>query len=430
MSKRDKLLVLGSDLGTIDIVNEFHQLGGYVITTDLMDTSPTRLASDESWGISTQDIEELTIACKKNDITAVLAGASDKNVDAARKLCKALGLPTYCVDDDAYEVARDKSKFKKICKKVGAPIATDYKLTDELKQEDLDKIEYPVVIKPVNLSGNRGMSFCNNQNELIEAYKKVKSMSDKETIICERKLHGPEWDVEYLLAEGEAKIFIFSKEHHQPGEKACLYSIMNTTSNYLKKYIEECDEAVKRVFKEAGFKDGIAWVEIMLDEDGHFYLLECGHRLGSDVLYTFYNNITGFNSIKWFIEAALGKFHAKEELPDIKNLNNTKSSVAYSLFSKREGNIRISGLDKIQSLPNIIMDIPRRNPRKVNQHELMGAIRLFGTAEEVVDTLKIINNHLVIQDDNGEDMLIRYTDYDAFMDDFNNGLIEFGKIEY
>lgn len=340
MTKNDKLLVLGSDLGTLDIVNEFHRLGGYVVTTDLMESSPTREASDECWNISTQDIDGLSEACIKNGITAILAGASEINVDATRTLSKALGLPTYCTDDAAYEVARDKSKFKKICKKVGAPIATDYELTDELKQEDLDKIKYPVVIKPVNLSGNRGMSFCDNQEELIAAYKKARSMSNKETIICERKLHGPEWCVEYVMAEGEAKLFIFSKEHHQPGEKACLYSIINSTSNYLKKYIDECDESVKRVFKEAGFKDGIAWVEIMLDEDGHFYLLECGHRLTSESLYAFYTQITGFNSIKWLIDTALGKLHTKEELPKIRNLNNTKSSVAYSLFSKREGNIQ------------------------------------------------------------------------------------------
>lgn len=424
-----KLLILGSDLGTIDIANEFRQMGGYVITTDLMETSPTRLASDECWSISTQDIDKLVDACKENGINAVLAGAGEKNVDAARKLCKRIGLPTYCLNDDAYAVARDKSKFKEICKKVGAPIATDYKLTDELHQEDLAKIKYPVVIKPVDLSGNRGLSFCNNMSELIEAYKKATFMSDSGNIICERQLHGSEWCVEYVLAEGEAKLLLFSKEHHQPGESPCLYSIINTSSHYLKKYIEECDESVRNVFREAGFKDGIAWVEIMLDEDGKFYLLECGHRLTSESLYAFYTKITGFNSIKWLIETAIGIHHTKDQLPNILNMCNTKSSIAYSLFAKRGGILSVKGLDEIETLPNVALDIPRRGGNKVNENGMMGAIKIFGSAEEIIATLKIINEKLFMQNEYGEDMLIKFTDYDSFLNDFNLGLEEVGKIE-
>lgn len=430
MDKRKKLLILGSDLGTLDIVNEFRRDtgGGYVVTADYWDESPTRSASDESWTISTQDIDALAEACLQNGIDAVLAGASEINVDAVRLLCKRLGLPTWCTDDEAYEVARDKYKFKQICKKVGAPVATDYALTDELRQEDLAKIQYPVVIKPVDLSGNRGMSFCNDQSELIAAYKKAREMSSKERIICERRLHGPEWCVEYLLAEGEAKPFIFSKEHHQPGEKPCLYSIINTSSNYLKKYMEECDGPVRKVFKEAGFKDGIAWVEIMLDDDGRFYLLECGHRLTSEALYAFYNKITGFNSVRWLIDTALGTPHSKEQIPDIWRLNNTQTSVAYSLFSRKEGNITLEGLDQIQALPNVMIDIPRREKHTVNEYGLIGAIRLYGSAEEVVAMLKLINEKLIVQDENGEDLLIRFTDYDALVDDFNSGLKECGRI--
>lgn len=86
-------------------------------------------------------------------------------------------------------------------------------------------------------------------------------------------------------------------------------------------------------------------------------------------------------------------------------------------------------METIQALPNVIVDIPRRWNRTVNKNEMMGAIRLFGTVEEVVDTLKIINNSLIIQDDNGGDMLIKFTDYDSFVNDFNNGLLEFGIIE-
>ena len=252
MLQVNKLLILGSDLGTIDLVREFHNMGGYCITSDTMNSSPTRELSDETWSISTLDIDALEDACRNAEINCILSGASEINTDSIRELSKRMNLPTYCVDDEAYAIARDKGKFKMICKEIGAPIATDYTLCS-LSKEELGRIIYPVVIKPVDQSGNRGVSFCNTEEELVEAYKNAMEISDSGKVVCERQLHGPEWCVEYVLAEGEAKILLFSKEHHQPGEEPCLYSIINTSSHYLKKYIDECDEKVRshRVSKRA-----------------------------------------------------------------------------------------------------------------------------------------------------------------------------------
>ena len=171
---KKKLLILGSDYGTIDIVHEAHRMGLYVIVTDLMETSPTKQAADESWLISTTEIEILEMRCREEHVDGILTGASDFNIRQSRILCKRLGLPVYCDNDNAWEVSTNKRKFKDLCKKIGAPIAEDYHLSDELSRNDLAKIHYPVVVKPVDKSGNRGMSYCSNEEELIKAYNSIK----------------------------------------------------------------------------------------------------------------------------------------------------------------------------------------------------------------------------------------------------------------
>ena len=165
------ILILGSDYGTIDLVREAHKMGMYVIVADLMDSSPTKQEADEAWLISTTATDVLEAKCREIGVCGVITGASDFNTACSRKLCAKLGLPVICDNDKAWEIARNKRLFKELCLEVGAPVAKDYYITSTDNEKELDAVTYPVVVKPVDKSANRGMSYCNNKEELIEAYK-------------------------------------------------------------------------------------------------------------------------------------------------------------------------------------------------------------------------------------------------------------------
>jgi biotin carboxylase len=425
--EKDKILILGSDYGTIDIVNEAHKMGLYVIVSDLMETSPTKQNADESWLISTTDIDLLEKKCIENGVKAVITGASDFNIERSRELCKRLKLPVYCESDRAWEVATNKREFKELCKKVGAPIAKDYYLSDDLSQEELEKIQYPVVVKPVDKSGNRGMSYCSNQEELIKAYKYARGVSENSTIIVERELHGPEFAVNYILANGEINLLFFSSEHNQPGELDNLYSLIVTTSSHLKQYIEEVNDKVIEVLKQAECRDGVAWVECILDDDGKFYLLEMGYRFGGEVVNVPYEKVCGFNSIRWMIEYALGIKHTKEDLPP-KLTNAVKACAAtYLLFATHDGVInKIEGLEEVAKLPNVTIDVPKRLGGSVRFHATMGDIHIAAeNIDELCDTLKAVNSILKITDTEGKDMFIYFDDYESLKKEYNAGIKEF-----
>lgn len=428
IERSNKLLILGSDYGTIDIVKAAHARGLYVIVTDLMTTSPTKEEADEAWMISTTDIDLLEKKCREQKIGAVLTGASDFNIERSRELCKRLGFPVYCASDKAWDVATNKRHFKDICKQVGAPIATDYHLTDELSDEELAEIKFPVVVKPVDLSGNRGMSYCANKEELKAAWKKAREASKNSTIIVERQLHGPEYAVNYVMADGEIRLHFFSAEHHQPGELANLYSVIATTSYHLKQYIEEVNDKVIAAFKEAGCRDGVAWVETMLDDDGHFYLLEMGYRYGGEVVNSAYRHICGFDSIDWMVEIACGVKHTAEDLPA--PLTDCKRGIgtAYMLFAQRDDVVKsIEGLDEISKLPGVYLDIPKREGGNVRYHATMGNIHIATKdVEELCNTIDCINRTLKIKNADGQDMFIYYTNLDELREEYYNGLKEFG----
>lgn len=421
-----KLLVLGSDNGTLDLVREAHAMGLYVIVADNMETSPTKREADECWLISTTDIDELEKKCQEVGVDGIVYRC-DFNATNGRNLCKRLGLPHYNDNDEAWLTANNKSVFKKHCLEVGAPVAAGYTLSDELNDADLDKIQFPVVCKPVDKSGNRGMSYCYNRQQLIEAWKYARSVSDNPTIIIERMLHGPEFAVNYVLAEGEPRLFFFSSEHSEPGELENLYSLIPTTSCHLKQYQEEVDQKVKEVFRKIGCKEGVAWVETILDEDGHFYLLEMGYRFGGEMVNVPYQKISGFNSLKWMIEIALGIKHTKKDLPPQLEGGEARVAATYLMFSTADGIVgKVGGLDEIAKLPNVVIDIQKREGNTVYYHAIVGTIRISAdNIEELIETLKIINSHLVMTDTDGQNLFIRFTDYDSLRVEYQKGLQEF-----
>lgn len=422
-----KLLILGSDFGTLDTVKTAHEMGLYVIVTDTMATSPTKQAADEAWMISTTDIDKLAELCKEHKIDGVTYGASDFNINNGRKLCKILGLPIYCSSDKAWEAATNKSVFKKICNEVGAPVAKDYFLTDNLTDKELDSITFPVVVKPVDKSGNRGMSYCYNKDDLKKAWKYARETSENPIIVVERMLHGPEFAVNYVLADGEINLLYFSAEHHMPGQSANLYSVINTESHHLKQYLDEVNDKVIEVLKVAGCRDGIAWVECMLDDDGHFYLLEMGYRYGGEMTYVPYKLVSGFDSVKWMTEIAMGIKHTASDLPEPFDPYRKDTAATYYMFTYDEGIIeRIEGLDEISSIPGVFIDFPKREGNSVRKLAAMGIIRIYGsTVYDLVDKIKLINCHLKITDTEGRGMFIYYDNYTELIANFEAGIKEF-----
>lgn len=428
---KEKILVLGSDYGTLDLVREGHRMGLYVVVADLMNTSPTKQEADEAWLLSTTDIDTLERKCKEYRIGGVVTGASDFNTSCCRKLCERLGLSVYCESEKAWEIGRNKRLFKELCKEVGAPVAKDYYITEKLADEELSSVSFPVVVKPVDKSGNRGMSYCNNSDELIQAYKYARSISDNEAIIVEKELHGPEFAAHYVIAEGVARLLYFGSEHNQPGQRNNLYSLVYTTSAHLQQYLEEVNDYVIEVFRRAGCKDGIAWVECIRDDDGHFYLFEMGYRFGATMLYTWYEKVFGFNSIRWMIECAQGIRHTVKDLPEGLNSAMLSTSASYHLFSNQEGTVaRTVGVKEIESLPNVIIDIPKRQGHHVNGFACIGIIRIYGSdVQQLCDTVSFINKYLRIENALGDNMIILFDDFESLKKEYALGLRQFGIVK-
>lgn len=426
-----KMLVLGSDFFTLSVVKEAQKQGVYVIVADLMENSPTKSAANEKWLVSTADLDKLQKLCIENSVSAIMFGASDFNVEKGRELCRRLNLPIYCDSELAWNASRNKSLFKKVCKEVGVPVARDYKLTDALSENEIKDVVYPVVVKPVDKSGNRGVTFCSNREELIEGYNFARSISDVEDIIVEQKLTGTEHHVCYAVGNGDVRLVSFAEANHDSKQASNIYSFERNTSRFLKQYIDEVNDYVIAVFKKLECREGVVWVDTMRDEnDGKFYILEMGYRFaGAMASCPLYEKVSGFNAVKWMVESSLGINHTSDLMP--KALNSAyKSTLGLAhMFTKKDGVItKIEGLDIINKIPDVFIDMPKGVGDSVRGLATIALISIYGeSCEDLINKLKIINDSFKVLDEHNDNLLIYYTDYNNILKTYNEGNKDFNR---
>lgn len=419
-----KILMLGASNGIKQLIEVAKKDGWYTIVTDNLtpEVSTAKKIADEYWMISTSDFDALENKCREEKINAVICGISAFNIQATMEMAKRLNLPCYCTPK-SFSFTTDKRAFKDVCIKCSVPVSKDFYVTEHPSSDELKKIEYPVVVKAIDLSANKGMSYCNNCDELLKACDYARSLSKSKTVIVEHMLKGREYAARYALANGEASLVNFCAMLSEPGYPSNVYSLTTTNTNNFNKYKKTFDPYFKKALKEMECNEGYAWVEMMEDIDNSLNALEMGYRPAGDLIEGGMAKAGHFDAYKWLFEIAAGVKHTKELLPKDLECVPDKIVNSYILWSKKPGIIdRVEGIEKVSKLiPSACFEtrfVAKGN--EVRKHQYLLIITFDNSSyEEMINDIKIINENIAIYDSNNDNICIYYTDFDTLkeMDD-------------
>ena len=161
---RGKLLILGGNMLSVDIVKAAKDMGLYTIVTDWNSTekSPAKKVADEYWNTSILDYSELKKRMDEQHIDGIMTGFTDSYLLPYQHLCEIAGKPCYATKE-VLEQTLDKSRFKAMCRRNGVPVVPEYQLR-EFNPECISH-DNKVIIKPVDNSGSRGIVVCDNPQD-------------------------------------------------------------------------------------------------------------------------------------------------------------------------------------------------------------------------------------------------------------------------
>ncbi len=410
-----KILMLGTSSGSVEMIEYAKSIGVYTVVTDYLEPeeSNAKLIADESWMISTADLDKLAEKCVEEGITGVLSGVSDFNVTQAVKLSERIQTPFYC-DSTVWAYSRNKAAFKEKCRKYGVPTAKQYFVSDIPTDEEIDNIDFPVVVKPIDASANRGFSYCYNKQQFIKGYEKAKEISVSGNIVVEKLLKGKEYTAFYALADGEARLVNFWTMLSQSGMPENCYSVNMSVSDVLNQYNKDVDFKVKRLLKELGYRDGIVWIEFMADEDNSLNALEIGHRLSGEMLWLPLSNVRDFNAMKWLVDYVVNGKNEISNLPCDQADNSIRCACSYILWTKQAGIVKsVNGFDDLLNIRGRNVNIIAKIGKHIDIYRY-GAIVTFYSddIEQMIADIKYIDSKVKILDQDGNDMLIHFDDFE------------------
>lgn len=422
-----KILFLGSTKGTKQMIEYAKSQGHHTIVTDVnpVNISVPKQIADEYWMISTGDTDLVEKKCREVGVNAIACGVTEFNLLQQMELCKRLGLPSY-LTPEAWHFSVDKADFKALCRELNAPVPQDYFTSYNPTEEEIESIEFPVMVKPVDRAGNTGISYCYDRNDFNKAVEIAHASSKTPKMVIEHMITGEEWYASYAVADGEISLIALNAMYSQPGEPKNCYTVTTTVSRHIKQFTREINPKIEEVLKAVGCREGYVWVQVMRDQDEKFYIIEMGYRLDGDMIYIPYKDTCGFDTVKFMVDYACGVKHNQADLPDPQKEAFTKCGTAIMLWTNKEGIIsEVRGFEEVAKIPGVEVDaVPMVGDKITKYHSIGNVMFTSDNVEDMCDMIAYINKTISIINDKGEDVIIRFTNFDLLRQMYQEGLAE------
>lgn len=411
--KGKKLLVLGGDAASIDIVKAARNQGVYTIVTDWYDTkrSPAKLVADEYWNEEIFKPELIASLIKEHHVDGVITGFTDSYLLQYQRICELSGLPCYATKE-VFETTMDKAKFKQLCRDNDVPVIPEYQMAsfDPAIINEKNK----VIIKPVDNSGSRGVIICEKPEDYKNCLDYALSFSAKKQVVIEKYMEMDSLSVSYTIQDGVLSLSTTDDRHvYKSPNGGSVTQCSLYPSKYTDAYIERMDAKVRRMYQNLGLRNGVLSLQFFTD-GVEYYAMEMGHRLTGGQHYTYTKLENDVSVLDCLIHFALTGSMA--DYPIIEKDNARFSNLYCHLYilGKEERIARFEGLDYLNQKPEVAHISQMKGVGDKIGADGTSAQKVIGLHLKVEDlphlkkVLDEIENNLHFYDDKGNDLTINF----------------------
>lgn len=283
--KQKKLMLLGGLRYLLPVIEEAHNLGAYVITADYLPDNIAHKYSDEYCNVSIINKDYVLAKAKELEIDGILSHAVDPGVVSAAYVAEQMGLP-FQTSYKAACILQDKSLFRQFLKENGfnCPQAKGYSNAEDALK-DVDYFNWPVIVKPVDSAGSKGVTKVTAPEDLLSAIEFALSCSISKNFIIEDFLDivGYQSSADIFTVDGK---LVYSAFSDQLFDKAAANpytpAIEIWPASMEQRYQDDLTEQLQKLFTLLGVKTGIYNVESRVCSNGKAYIMEVSPRGGGN----------------------------------------------------------------------------------------------------------------------------------------------------
>jgi len=403
-----KLLIIGANPETISLIEKAKLMGIKTYVTDYNKMTYAKKFADVPCDVDGMDVDGLVDLVKREQIDGVLVGVAEALIPSYCKVCEILDYPCFA-SMEQFDIMICKDNFKNTCRKYDVPVVPEFSVND------LDSVVYPVVVKPVDSSSSKGISICQNRQELDVAIEKALSFSVRKKLLIEKYMPGLEVIIYYVIQDGEPTMVAMCDRYTSKEQKGItqLPSAYIFPSKHMERYKAEVDEKVKNMLRGMNVKNGVLFLQSFID-NGSVYIYEPGFRLNGAQEHMIVSELTGIDAKELLINYAInGKMSDKKVADRADPYFHGMWACKLSPLVK-EGRIgHISGVEKIRRFNGVVGVNPNYEDGEVvaglgTQRQMAANIFIVAPTPELLkERVDAVIAEFGVTDENGDNMLLR-----------------------
>lgn len=420
-----KLLIMGANPETIPLVECANQMGIKTLVTSDCHTDAAKKYAWKSFDVDGMNVPELISLARNEKADGVLVGVADVLVPAYCKVCDALGFYCYA-SQEIVDVFSYKDIFKETCERYGIHGIPEYYLDLSMREKDIARIKYPVMVKPVDSCSGKGMTVCYEKKDLKPAIDRALAESKVKRFIVEQYMQCEDMGIYYTFKDGVCSASCVYDRYTTNEQKGLSRVCLGGTypSKHIQTYFERMHDNAFRMFKAIGIKNGVLMLSAFY-KDGEFYVYDTGFRLQGEAPHLLMKAVHGFDQREMLIRYALTGSEGSMDLQEMDDPYFRGKWAATLWFVLKRGKIaQIRGLEHIADDPRIIANVQRLYEGDEVYDEWIGTekqvmTRLYfvcNSKDELAETLTEYMNVVEVIDKEGKNMLLQGFDVRAALE--------------
>ena len=307
--KQKKLMLLGGIRYLLPVITAAHEQGYYVITADYLPDNIAHKYSDEYVNVSIIDKEAVLKVAQEKQIDGIMSFGVDPGVIAASYVQNKMGLPSFG-PFESIEILQNKDKFRAFLAANGfnVPRAKSFSCKEDALQ-DLSWYEFPVIVKPTDSAGSKGVSRVDNVEQLPAAVDYAFSHSISKHIIVEEFIEkqGCSSDTDSMSIDGKLAFVSFNAQRFdEDAVNPYTPAAYSWPSTFTKEQEEYLTSEIQRLITLLGLKSSVYNIETRIGTNGKPYIMELTPRGGGNRLCEMLRYATGVDMITAITRAMVG----------------------------------------------------------------------------------------------------------------------------
>ena len=284
-------------------------------------------SADYFYPISIVEKEQILDKCKEIGINGICSIASDLAAITVNYVANAMGLVGN--SPECAVISTNKHLMRMAFEKNGDPSPKSILVTSVKDLEGVS-LQYPVIVKPTDRSGSRGITKLLTAEGLEEAIEIAKNQGFEKKALVEEFATGQEYSVECISYKGQHYFLAMTKKY-TTGAPHFIETGHLEPAPVSEEILEKVKNTVYHALDSLEITNSASHSELKIAADGTIRLIEIGGRMGGDCIGSDLVQLsTGIDFVRAVIQISLG------EMPDLQPLHEKAVASVHYIFGRSD----------------------------------------------------------------------------------------------